>query len=278
MPYDVVWYESDELFKYLSEAQEGVFHRLARHAWLHGSIPSSPAALAVIARIPVDRFMELWEYPLLEMWSERKSRRSKGEKNSDEVQCTTYARLVNKKIESERKFVENSSDKQSDRAKSGWKKRKAKKLDINATALPDQNHGSSAAMPSLSPSPSPPYPHSQREYLVRSNLPNPKQEAELGRTNERNSSGDFQRFWGPVEKRIRAGMVSEQFERKYSGIQILNMTATEISLVVQQELIDDSRGAESAALRLEHLAGEDFCRGRSIRVISIREFLKESLA
>lgn len=54
-------YESDEAVKLMTYEQEGIYHRLLDHQWLHGGIPSDPRQIAMLVpKVPLKRFLGLW--------------------------------------------------------------------------------------------------------------------------------------------------------------------------------------------------------------------------
>ena len=54
-------YDSDEAVKLMTYEQEGVYHRLLDHQWLHGSIPAEPKQIAMLVpKVPPRRFLSLW--------------------------------------------------------------------------------------------------------------------------------------------------------------------------------------------------------------------------
>ena len=54
-------YEADEAVKLMTYEQEGIYHRLLDHQWLHGSIPADPKQIAMLVpKVPPKRFLSLW--------------------------------------------------------------------------------------------------------------------------------------------------------------------------------------------------------------------------
>lgn len=54
-------YDSDEAVKLMTYEQEGIYHRLLDHQWLHGSIPAEPKQIAMLVpKVPPKRFLSLW--------------------------------------------------------------------------------------------------------------------------------------------------------------------------------------------------------------------------
>lgn len=54
-------YDSDEAVKLMTYEQEGIYHRLLDHQWLHGSIPAEPKQIAMLVpKVPPRRFLTLW--------------------------------------------------------------------------------------------------------------------------------------------------------------------------------------------------------------------------
>lgn len=150
MPYDVVAFSTDENALMLTNAQEGVFHRCMRHAWVNGSLPCSEVALAAIAREPIEVFRQLWKPPLEDMWT---------------THPEIANRLINKKQEEERQF------------KSEQSKRKTKAARVANRARWNRNPSGvrpdSSAEEDRSPVgslPSPPHPLNKREDIYPSNF------------------------------------------------------------------------------------------------------------
>jgi uncharacterized protein YdaU (DUF1376 family) len=59
------WYvkdfDSDEAVKLMTYEQEGIYHRLLDHQWLHGSIPALPHQIAMLVpKVALKRFLSLW--------------------------------------------------------------------------------------------------------------------------------------------------------------------------------------------------------------------------
>src|SRR5688572_5272171 len=113
MPYDVVAFEGDENARRLSPAEEGIFHRMLRLAWMNGSIPSDLSALAELVRVRPSTLQKAWPN-LSKLWVN---------------DVADPSRLRNKKQESERIFLESKREKNRENAKLSWesKKRKGKR-------------------------------------------------------------------------------------------------------------------------------------------------------
>ena len=127
MPYDVVAYEADEKAKLLTLEEEGLFHRLLRHAWQNGSIPDDISKLAPICRAHIHRVRKCWK-AVSELWV------------TDPV---TPHRLVNMKQESERLWISKKKQLAKDAAAKRWKNKRK----THADALPTQS-GRNASLPS----------------------------------------------------------------------------------------------------------------------------------
>jgi len=80
---------------------------------------------------------------------------------------------------------------------------------------------------------------------------------------------DFQKFWGPVEGRLRKEIEPDTFRRCYEGCQVLSVTASEITLAVPPALIEYYANAEKAAKILALQAGTDFMRGRELVLVPL---------
>jgi len=138
MPYDVVAYESDDLAMQLTEAEEGLFHRMLRRAWMNGSIPSDLTALAHVCRTHPARLKAAWKR-IAPLWKSHP---------------TEEGRLVNAKQEHERVWVHSKTISARRSANERWKQQETKTI-VDANALPSQSERN--ASPSHSqPSPSPP--------------------------------------------------------------------------------------------------------------------------
>lgn len=122
MPYDVVAYESDDAAMQLTEAEEGLFHRMLRRSWMNGSIPADLQKLTPICRTNYNRLKKAWKRISL-LWIPHPD---------------LPDRLINPKQESERAWVVQKSVAATESAVSGWKVRKAKN-NANANALQTQS-------------------------------------------------------------------------------------------------------------------------------------------
>ncbi len=83
MPYDVVAFSTDEAAMLWTLDEEGAFHRLMRHAWMNGSIPDDPSALASICRCPPDLFGVIWR-KLETSWPRAEDGRRRNPKQEEE--------------------------------------------------------------------------------------------------------------------------------------------------------------------------------------------------
>lgn len=140
------WYpadaDSDEVFKLMTYEQEGIYRRLLDHQWIEGSIPSDVESLArLLPKVPRDRFLEIW--PLIS--SKFRPR------NSD--------RLVNDKLESQRRKLDKFVQSQKVKSRKGVAARKLQTKNRQpvgqsvdkSTGLPDSNAGLTSSIPFPSP-------------------------------------------------------------------------------------------------------------------------------
>lgn len=118
MNYDVVAIATDELAMAWTPAEEGLWHRLIRHAWINGSIPADPAGLALICRVTKRTFLTAW--PKL--------------KKSFQNDEKDPSRLTNKKLEIERTFQSKKHFTYRANAELRWKRQKSKE-DADAIAF-----------------------------------------------------------------------------------------------------------------------------------------------
>lgn len=139
MPYDVVAFEADEAARELSIAEEGLFHRMLRLAWMNGSVPCDIPTLAKLCRVRPSTLQKAWPR-LSKLWA-------------NDVQDPS--RLRNKKQEKERIFLESKRNSARESAKLSWKSRKRKKK-ADANALPPQSEG-------IASQPIPSHPNSKEE-------------------------------------------------------------------------------------------------------------------
>lgn len=165
MPYDVVAFENDELALLLTPDEEGIFHRMLRKAWMNGSVPADLKELAYLCRVNPRTMRKVWP-KLAPLWSELES-------NS--------ARLISKKLERERKFLE---DKRNLASMAG--KASAKARQIKQEASTDVQQDSSTSHPS------PP-------------LPNPTIKEEGKEPLAISSPSGFVRFWQAYPKKKSKG-------------------------------------------------------------------------
>lgn len=105
------WYpadaDSDEVFKLMTYEQEGIYRRLLDHQWIEGSIPADPNLIAaLLPKIPKDRFLEAW--PLI----------------SGKFRPRNVDRLVNDRLESQRRELDKFIRLQKARSRKGVEARK----------------------------------------------------------------------------------------------------------------------------------------------------------
>jgi hypothetical protein len=126
MPYDVVAFEGDENARRLSLAEEGMFHRMLRLAWMNGSIPADLTQLSQLIRCRPTTLQKAWPN-LSKLWV------------NDEADPS---RLRNKKQEKERIFLELKRDVNREAAKLRWNKQKTKgkrnASEVQTVCLPSQ--------------------------------------------------------------------------------------------------------------------------------------------
>ncbi len=143
MPYDVVAYEADDLAMQLSEAEEGLFHRMLRRAWMNGSIPSDLTELKHICRTNFNRLKKAW-IKIEPLWQPHPS---------------LSGRLINLKQESERDYREKIREQNRLAGVESAKAKKAKETESTHVEQPLNDRSTSL--------PSPPLP-----------IPNPTEEGE----------------------------------------------------------------------------------------------------
>ena len=103
MAYDVVAFSLDETAQLWTPEEEGIFHRLLRHAWVHGSIPDHLPSLAHFCRVTEEVFARVW--PTLE--------------GSWPLNLKTHRR-TNPKQERERRFREKKKLQSKDAIEKRW--------------------------------------------------------------------------------------------------------------------------------------------------------------
>jgi uncharacterized protein YdaU (DUF1376 family) len=100
----------------MSLTERGAYVTLLSFCWLDGSLPADTKEIARILGVPRGHFSKLWAGPLRECFTEKNGR------------------LINDRLESERKKQNEYRKQQSDRAGKGWAKRKLHESG-NAVAL-----------------------------------------------------------------------------------------------------------------------------------------------
>ena len=131
MPYDVVAFEHDELALKLTADAEGVFHRMLRKAWVNGSVPADLTELAYLCRINPRTMRKLWPQ-LASMWTPIPG---------------NPTRIISKKLESERNFLENKRKSAQESANARWNKQKPNEI-ADANALQYSNASPPHPIPS----------------------------------------------------------------------------------------------------------------------------------
>ncbi len=127
MPYDVVAFENDELAISMTPEEEGIFHRILRKAWVNGSAPSDLDQLAYLCRINPRTMRKVW-VKLSRMFTEMDGNSS---------------RIISKKLESERKYLEEKRNLSRIAGKASAKARQ-----IKETESTDVEHMGSTSHPS----------------------------------------------------------------------------------------------------------------------------------
>jgi uncharacterized protein YdaU (DUF1376 family) len=246
MPYDCVAFDTDELAKTFTLAEEGAYHRLLRHAWINGSIPRNTRQLAGICRISELEFLPLWEV------LQKSFRPLKHHPD----------RLVNKKQESERQFLAEKSQKAAASAVIRWQAVAAAKESRNANAMRAHSEND-APSPRLSSSHTP-----SLVTGIEYNRPSAKETGE--RTNGKDT--DCQKFWAPVEGYLRKQFVEESFQAYFAGCRLLRMSHQEVVLAVPPALIQRNQNAEVTAKRMAdeiEKANTNLLRGRALVVVPL---------
>jgi uncharacterized protein YdaU (DUF1376 family) len=253
MPYDVVAFSTDERAMLFTLEEEGAFHRLLRHAWVNGSIPDDLSQLAKICRCLPSTMRKLWK-TLEPMWPK------------DPMDAT---RRLNAKQETEREYRDVKSGKASESAAKRWQKeRRAKSLRASSAVASNLQCVGNASHPIPSvpiPPPSPVDDSNTEKSFV------PVEKRTVAKLPK-----NFQKFWGPVERHIRKNIEPESFQRYYSGIEVVGMTAQEIILAVPGAFIHDRCGDDRSiaatvlSVSIEK-ANSNFMRGRVLNIMSLEE-------
>ena len=118
-------YMSDEAVALMSYEQQGIYRALLDRQWLEGSIPSDPAQLAAILRVPGAKFLKLWPRVSVKF-----------------VECGE-GRLQNRRMEREREKLSEFKEAKSRSGSKGAAKRWQK--DGSAIDSPLANDSSSSA-------------------------------------------------------------------------------------------------------------------------------------
>src|SRR5678816_1975538 len=90
----------------MSLTEIGAYTLLLAHCWLDGGLPLDVEQLARIVKVPAKQFAKMWAGPLHECFSER------------------VGKLVNDRLEIERKKQLEFRRRQSDKAAAAWQRRK----------------------------------------------------------------------------------------------------------------------------------------------------------
>lgn len=106
----------------MSNTELGIYIKLLLMSWLDGSLPSDISVLADMVDVPVKQFSRLWPHVLTECFTERSGR------------------LVNERLEVERKKQTDYRRRQTDRAKSRWESQRTPNA-RNAPAMPRHSQG-----------------------------------------------------------------------------------------------------------------------------------------
>lgn len=133
MPYDVVAYEADDLAMQLSEAEEGLFHRMLRRSWMNESIPSDLKELRHICRTSLNRLKKAW-VKIEPLWKPHPSR---------------PGRLINLKQESERDYRVTIRKQNQLAGIESAKSRKLKTITSTSVGVPLNTRSTSLPFPSL---------------------------------------------------------------------------------------------------------------------------------
>lgn len=98
-------YEMDEPVKFMTYEQEGIYRRLLDHQWLHGGIPSDLDQVSMLVpKIPRARFRTVWPGIAVKF----------------DMIC---GRLVNPRMERQRKSLEDHKRRQGENGKKGAESR-----------------------------------------------------------------------------------------------------------------------------------------------------------
>lgn len=116
---------ADKNVQCMTDAQIGIYIKLLCHAWLEGSIPSDLDQLSRFATKEPDSFKDNWRWI----------------SSCFEVCKKDPSKLINPRLEKERRKQKSFSRKQSNAAKSRWQKEKSG----DATALPRECFSSSSS-------------------------------------------------------------------------------------------------------------------------------------
>lgn len=98
-------YETDEAVKFMTYEQEGIYRRLLDHQWLHGGIPTDVQQIAkLVPKVSLRKFKQLWP-----------GFADKFQRQGD--------RLINARLERQRKSQKDFQDSASENGKKGADKR-----------------------------------------------------------------------------------------------------------------------------------------------------------
>jgi hypothetical protein len=89
----------------------------------------------------------------------------------------------------------------------------------------------------------------------------------------------FQKFWGPVEGKLRKEIEPDTFAALYAGIRIVDLNASQVVLAVPPSLLRISKTIEAATANLKakiESTQTGLLRGRSLSLVSLESKEKAS--
>lgn len=116
------WYvadaRNDEIYMLMTYEQRGIYRELLDHQWVNGSVPADPALLAALLHMDLERFRQVW--PLI----------------MGKFQPHQEGRLLNAKLEAQRRELDAYIEEQRRRGATGGRRRADQLANRLATATP----------------------------------------------------------------------------------------------------------------------------------------------